>query len=231
MTLTLTWTDIALRLLLTVVAGAAIGFERGGRGRAAGLRTTLLVALAACLAMLQANWLLGTVGKASDSFIVLDLMRLPLGILSGVGFIGAGAILRRGDLVLGVTTAATLWYVTVVGLLFGGGQIGLGVVGAALGIAVLPGLRLLEEHVRHDRLVDVLVHWDDERIDEDAIRAAIGEAGLELRKVARRFNSRESVQEIRCSLAQRTYLADHAVPSALQALARRPGILLMEWKA
>ena len=50
-------------------------------------------------------------------------MRLPLGILSGVGFIGAGAILRRGDTVRGVTTAATIWLVTVVGRCFGGGQL------------------------------------------------------------------------------------------------------------
>jgi MgtC family len=52
-------------------------------------------------------------------------MRLPLGILTGVGFIGGGTILKRGDLVTGVTTAATLWLVTVIGLCFGGGQLAL----------------------------------------------------------------------------------------------------------
>jgi putative Mg2+ transporter-C (MgtC) family protein len=55
-----------------------------------------------------------------------DLMRLPLGILIGVGFIGGGAILRRDDIVVGVTTAATLWLVTVIGLCLGGGQLALG---------------------------------------------------------------------------------------------------------
>jgi putative Mg2+ transporter-C (MgtC) family protein len=58
-----------------------------------------------------------------NSIVRLDIMRLPLGILSGVGFIGAGAILRRGDTVRGVTTAATIWLVTVVGRCFGGGQL------------------------------------------------------------------------------------------------------------
>ena len=58
--------------------------------------TTLLVCLAASLSMIQANLLLGTVGKAGNSFVVLDLMRLPLGILSGMGFSGAGAIVRKG---------------------------------------------------------------------------------------------------------------------------------------
>ena len=63
-----------------------------------------------------------TTGKPTDSFVTLDLMRLPLGILTGMGFIGAGAILKKGDIVLGVTTATTLWFVTVLGLCFGGGQ-------------------------------------------------------------------------------------------------------------
>ena len=87
---------------------------------------------------------MNSVGKTSDSFVVLDLMRLPLGILTGVGFIGGGAILRRGDDVHGLTTAATLWFVTVVGLCFGGGKIGLGVAGAVLGLLTLRALKLLE---------------------------------------------------------------------------------------
>src|SRR5258708_5241154 len=105
MVATLGWHEIALRLALTLVAGGLIGINRGERGRPAGLRTTLLVCLAASVAMIEANVLLATVGKASDSFVVLDPMRLPLGVLSGIGFIGGGAILRRDDLVLGVTTA------------------------------------------------------------------------------------------------------------------------------
>jgi putative Mg2+ transporter-C (MgtC) family protein len=114
MSTTITWQDIALRLSLAFVAGACIGFNRGEHGRPAGLRTTLLVCLAACIAMLQANLMLGTIGKKPDSFVNFDVMRLPLGILTGVGFIGGGAILRRDNLVLGVTTAATLWFVTVI---------------------------------------------------------------------------------------------------------------------
>jgi putative Mg2+ transporter-C (MgtC) family protein len=123
MPLTLTWHDIAIRLALSVVAGTLIGLDRGEHGRPAGLRTTLLVCLAAAVAMIQTNLLLATKGRPTDSFIMLDLMRLPLGILTGMGFIGGGAILRRDGFVLGVTTAATLWFVTVIGLCFGGGSL------------------------------------------------------------------------------------------------------------
>jgi putative Mg2+ transporter-C (MgtC) family protein len=96
-----TWTDIALRLLLTMLAGAIIGFDRGARGHAAGFRTTILVALAASVAMIQANILLPLHGKTPESFAVMDLMRLPLGILTGVGFIGADTIVRKGELIPG----------------------------------------------------------------------------------------------------------------------------------
>src|ERR1700685_218208 len=91
------WQDICVRLALTMIAGAIIGFNRGARGHAAGFRTTILVGLAASVAMIQANILLSLVGRTPESFAEMDLMRLPLGILTG-----GGAILRRGDFVWGV---------------------------------------------------------------------------------------------------------------------------------
>ena len=99
MTANIQWQEIALRLALSFVAGAVIGINRSEHGRPAGLRTTLLVCLAASIAMIQTNLLLATSGKPSTSFVTLDLMRLPLGILSGMGFIGAGTIL-----------SATTWF-------------------------------------------------------------------------------------------------------------------------
>jgi putative Mg2+ transporter-C (MgtC) family protein len=88
---TLEWYDIGWRLFLTVIAGAVIGINRAERGRSAGLRTTILVCLAASVSMIQVNLLLATAGRSPNSFIMLDLLRLPLGVLTGMGFIGAGA--------------------------------------------------------------------------------------------------------------------------------------------
>jgi hypothetical protein len=76
--------------------------------------------------MIQVNLLLPTAGRSADCFVMNDLTRFPLGILTGVGFIGAGAIIHRDNIVIGVTTAATLRYVTVIGLRLGGGRIWLG---------------------------------------------------------------------------------------------------------
>ena len=143
--------DIAIRLALTVLAGALIGLNRGESGHAAGLRTTTLVCLAASVSMIQVNLLLPLAGKAVNSFVVMDLMRLPLGILSGMGFIGAGAILRKEDAVIGVTTAATLWFVTVIGLCLGGGQLGLGIASAALALSVLWVMKRVDLALKRDR--------------------------------------------------------------------------------
>ncbi|HTX34275.1 MAG TPA: MgtC/SapB family protein, partial [Bryobacteraceae bacterium] len=76
------WIEIARRLALTAGAGVLMGANRTARGRPAGLRTTCLVALAAAVAMIQADLLLATSGKGPNSFAVMDVERLPLGILS-----------------------------------------------------------------------------------------------------------------------------------------------------
>src|SRR5262245_32081400 len=120
------WDELALRLALAALAGALIGFDRDEHGHPAGLRTTLLVCLAAAIAMVLANLLIPAAQRASAGSYTFDVMRLPLGILTGMGFLGAGAILRRSDLVVGLTTAATLWMVTVIGITFGSGEIALG---------------------------------------------------------------------------------------------------------
>jgi putative Mg2+ transporter-C (MgtC) family protein len=156
------WGDICTRLLLTLIAGAVIGFNRGARGHAAGLRTTMLVCLAASVAMIQMNILLTVSGKTPASFSVMDIMRLPLGILTGVGFIGGGAILRKGDLVTGVTTAATLWLVTVIGLCLGGGQLVLGTATTVLGVITLWGLKWIDLAIPREHRAMMTVTADDD---------------------------------------------------------------------
>jgi putative Mg2+ transporter-C (MgtC) family protein len=84
MLLTLQWTDVGLRLLVAVLAGVLIGWDRGEHGEPTGIRTTLIVCLTATVAMLAGNLLLGTAGKSNGSFAQLDVMRLPLGILTGM---------------------------------------------------------------------------------------------------------------------------------------------------
>jgi putative Mg2+ transporter-C (MgtC) family protein len=154
-----TWPDLVGRLLVTLLAGFLIGLNREARGHSAGLRTTILVGLAACVAMVQANMLLDVTGKGPGSFAVMDLLRFPLGVLTGVGFIGGGAILRRGDLVTGVTTAATMWIMTMIGLAFGGGQYGLGAIATVLTLVTLQALKWVDLKIPRDHKAMLAVSW------------------------------------------------------------------------
>ncbi len=152
-----TWQDIALRLALTLIAAAAVGIDRGVRGHVAGLRTTILVALAAALAMIQANILLPVSGKTAASFGDMDLMRLPLGILTGVGFIGGGTILRRGDLVTRRNHRGDIMGDDRDRLCFGGGQIYLGIAGTILTVLTLSTLRWFDARIpREQRAILVI---------------------------------------------------------------------------
>jgi putative Mg2+ transporter-C (MgtC) family protein len=174
----LTWHSIAIRLIFDIIAASVIGIDRDEHGRPAGLRTNLLVSLAACIAMIQTNLLIHSTGKTADSFVVMDVMRLPLGILSGIGFIGAGAIIRRGDLVVGLTTAATLWFVTVMGLCFGGGQIGLGVAAFVLGFAILAGLKRVEPRIPQEHRGVLTVSVANGGPEDTEIESLLRKGGL-----------------------------------------------------
>jgi putative Mg2+ transporter-C (MgtC) family protein len=187
--------DIVIRLLLTVAAGAVIGLDREVSGRGAGVRTTSLVGGASCAAMIQANLLLATDGKEPGFFVNMDVLRLPLGILTGVGFIGGGAIFKRGDLVTGVTTAATLWVMTAIGLAFGGGEIVLASIVTALAFLTLSALKWLDKHIpREHRAILFIIRASGEPLSdlESRIRP-LGYRARFVRKVQRAENDHSIV--------------------------------------
>lgn len=227
MPVTVTWPDISLRLLCAITAGILIGLNRTEHGRAAGLRTNALVSLAACVSMIQVNLLLTLSGKSANSFVVLDIMRLPLGILSGMGFIGAGAIVRRGDLVSGVTTAAAMWFVTVIGLCFGGGQILLGLAGTAVGLAVLAALKTIEDRMMRDRQSILLIVTDLDGPGEGEVRQQLKTAGFRLASMG--YSTTGESRTLNCSLVWRANSSQTEVPDVVQRLAERAGVLRVSW--
>ncbi|HEY7427881.1 MAG TPA: MgtC/SapB family protein [Gemmataceae bacterium] len=233
MPITVEWHDVALRLALTVVTGVVFGANRSERGRAAGLVTTVLVCLAASIAMIQTNLLLPTAGKLHDSFITLDLMRLPLGILTGMGFIGGGAILRRGEMIRGVTTAATLWLVTVLGLCFGGGQIGLGLAGLVVGLIALWGLKKLEARMGQDRHATLILSSVEGGPTEEEVRALLLAAGYRINSWGVTYEAEEDTphRTLRYEVERHTRRDDVQPPVALDQLARRPGVRMLQWKS
>ena len=229
MSISPTSTEIAIRLAFTLLAGAVIGFNRDEHGRPAGLRTTLLVCLAAATVMIQTNLLLGTGGRAPDSFVTFDVMRLPLGVLSGIGFIGGGVILKRGDLVRGVTTAATMWFVTILGLCFGGGEIGLGLVSLALGIVVLWGLERIETRIPRERTSSLTVNLDKNGPDEGRFLAIIDGAGFRVVDLGMSYDRLREERIYECKILWRSHRREVVYPPFLEDLTREPGVSSFRW--
>jgi len=109
--------DVMMRLTLSVVLGGLVGFERQMHKRGAGLRTHILVSMGSCLIMLTSLY----VFDIYSSKVAMDPTRIAAGVITGIGFLGAGAILRDTEGVKGLTTAASLWVVAGVGLAVGCG--------------------------------------------------------------------------------------------------------------
>lgn len=227
----LEWPEILLRIGLTVIASGLIGLNRGEHGHAAGLRTTILVCLAASLSMIQVNLLLGMTGKAANSFIVMDLMRLPLGILSGMGFIGAGAILRKDEMVLGVTTAATLWFVTVLGLCFGGGQLLLGLVALAIGMLVLSLLKRVEQRVTQDRRGTMTLQLGSDGPSDGEVCNKLEAAGLRIANWRVSYVTETRRREVSFTVHWRTSAMDAKPPPLVAELSETAGVLSIQWAA
>jgi putative Mg2+ transporter-C (MgtC) family protein len=106
--------DIVIRICLGFTAGGIIGFERSSRHQVAGLRTHILIALGATCLMLLSIWLPQQLGSG-------DPGRIAAQVVSGMGFLGAGAIIRLGNNIRGLTTAASLWLTAAIGMTIGAG--------------------------------------------------------------------------------------------------------------
>jgi putative Mg2+ transporter-C (MgtC) family protein len=225
----LQWEDVALRLALSMLAGFLIGFNRGEQGRPAGMRTTMMVCLAATIAMVLANLLMTVAGKSSTSFVNMDVMRLPLGILQGMGFIGAGAMIRRNKNVQGVTTAATLWFVTVLGLCFGAGEFALGVVSLALGLFVLWGLKYVELRMQQERRAFLKISTTTAGPGDNDIRQLLNAAGYRIDHCQAGYVAEGARRKFKYEVAWHGRKINTEVPVLLKDLAQRPGVAKIDW--
>ncbi len=132
--------QIIIRLTLTTILGGFIGLERQIHQRSAGLRTHILVSLGSCLIMLTSLYVFDIYIK----IVALDPGRIAAGVITGIGFLGAGAIIREKERVIGLTTAASLWVVAGIGLAIGCGFYVAGIFTAVMALVVLFFLRVFE---------------------------------------------------------------------------------------
>lgn len=158
----------AFRLALGAILGGIIGFERELHGRPAGFRTHLLVCLASTLIMIVSETYY--LSASFDGALVrLDPARIAAGAITGVGFLGAGAIVKSGLSVHGVTTAACLWLVSAVGLAVGAGMYFAGIFSTLLGTMALVVLRIIERKSPKDIYRQVTLVADDRSDVEERV--------------------------------------------------------------
>jgi len=140
--------ELALRLGAAALLGSLIGVERERLLWAAGLRTHMLVCVGSCLVMVvSAYGFNGVLGR----YVVLDPSRMAAQVITGVGFLGAGSIILRNEVVKGLTTAASLWAVAAVGLAVGGGLYLAALMTTVIILLILAGIKPLEERFRGRR--------------------------------------------------------------------------------
>ncbi len=139
----LSTTEALLRLLAAAALGGLIGFERELRDHEAGFRTHLIVSLGACVFTLVSAYAWTDWTFSTASGVVFDPTRIAAQIVTGIGFLGAGAIIVRGISVRGLTTAATLWVVAAIGMAAGTGYYTVSVGAAVLVLVSLGPLKLV----------------------------------------------------------------------------------------
>lgn len=138
--------EMLIRLISAAALGSLIGFERERLLWAAGIRTHMLVCVGSCLIMLVSQY--GFSNILAQNHVVLDPSRIAAQVVSGIGFLGAGSILARGEIVKGLTTAASIWTVAAIGLAVGGGLYLAAGASTVIILIILVGIKPLEEAYR-----------------------------------------------------------------------------------
>ena len=172
-------TDVVVlqRLLIITAVAGAIGYERERHGRAAGFRTHILVGIGSCLMMLTGLYLMDTLaGRAT-----LDPTRIAAQVVSGIGFLGAGTILRFRASVRGLTTAASLWAVGGIGLAVGAGFLHGAILTGLIVLIVLFGFSQLERTMRRGWYQTLVIDTSGSATDLVRIRGLLADYDIEIR--------------------------------------------------
>ncbi|MEO8937142.1 MAG: MgtC/SapB family protein [Burkholderiaceae bacterium] len=173
--------DLILRLLAAALLGSLIGFERERQHWAAGLRTHMLVCVGSCLIMIVSAY--GFADVLGEDHVSLDPSRVAAQVVSGIGFLGAGAILLRGEIVRGLTTAASLWSVAAIGLAVGGGLYVAAVASTTIILLILAGVKPLEERYRSRRQsLEIRMSVERGSMSIDVLRQALGTQSPQVRQ-------------------------------------------------
>jgi len=215
---------IAGRVLMAIVLGGLIGMERTLHGRAAGFRTHALVCLGSALLMMaavfQGRWM--TEAEAIGT-ITSDPTRTAQGIMTGIGFLGAGVIFKEGLTVRGLTTAASIWVTAAIGIVVGIGFYFVAVLGAGAALVVLALFLALERRIPAELYMYHQVCFSGDAVpSEDELRKLIASHGLAITHLTHQMHDRGKRFEYRMTLHGRDPKNAEALSRHLRTL---PGVI------
>lgn len=211
------------RVLGALTIGAMIGFERSFHGRPAGFRTHALVSIASAVLMIvtvyQEQWMTAVTHDA----IRTDPTRMAQGIMTGIGFLGAGVIFKEGLTVRGLTTAASIWVTAAIGILVGIGFWFAAIVGAIATLIVLSVFRMIENRLPSEFYAHhTLCFARDKVMGEDALRDLIGQHGFSIANLSYRLTDGGQQFEYRMTIKSRNRGHAEALSKHLREL---PGVV------
>jgi putative Mg2+ transporter-C (MgtC) family protein len=212
--------DMIGRLALAALLGSFIGYERERLAWAAGLRTHMLVCVGSTLIMIVSAYGFADVTAPG---VGLDPSRMAAQVVSGIGFLGAGAIMARGEIVRGLTTAASVWSVAGIGLAVGGGLYIPAVAATVIILIILAGIKPLERRFIGSRqLRSLVVFADRDALSLPKLHEALGASSSRVKTFVMRHKIGEAdIDEIQITLSRLTDLQLGAVASRLREL---PGV-------
>ncbi|MFM0050386.1 MgtC/SapB family protein [Caballeronia grimmiae] len=194
--------ELVSRLIMAAALGSVIGFERERLSWAAGLRTHMLVCVGSALIMMVSAF--GFADALKGDHVMLDPSRVAAQVVSGIGFLGAGSILMRGEIVRGLTTAASLWSVAAIGLAVGGGLYTASIAATAIILVILAGLKPLERRfitVRQRRQLTMLV--DRGSLSFHGLHEALGPGSVRVKQfVVQQSEDTPELDEVQVELSR-----------------------------
>ena len=225
--------DVIVRIVASVLLGASIGFERQWRARTAGIRTNALVALGSALFVIM--------GALAFDGTLADPTRVAAQVVSGIGFLGAGVIMKQGGSISGINTAATLWASAAVGALCGGGMLLVAGIGTAAvvaaNMALRPVARLLDQRTGMARYeisgveytFEVRCRREDEVSVRDIVFTAVHRPTFTVRSIT--ATDLPDGDVIIAAVVDTAVRDDSKLERAIASVIKAPAVLSVRWSA
>jgi putative Mg2+ transporter-C (MgtC) family protein len=221
MTLPLGHDDLVIigRVAGALAIGAMIGFERTFHGRPAGFRTHALVCIASAILMIVTVYQNQWMTQVQHDAIRTDPTRMAQGIMTGIGFLGAGVIFKEGLTVRGLTTAASIWITAAIGILIGIGFWFAGIVGAVATLTVLALFRFIEARLPSEFYAHHMLRFAREKVMGEAeLRKMIGDHGFSIANLSSRLSEGGQQFEYRMTIKSRDRLNAEKLSTHLRTL-------------